>query len=144
MDNLRELYQQIIIEYSQEPRNFRVIENAPHECHGHNPLCGDDVTIYASIEDNIVKDISFMGSGCAISKSSASIMTTLVKGKSIEAIQSMFDAFHTLITTGETGEDMSSKLLVLGGVHKYPMRVKCAILPWHTMMNGLKNECPEN
>jgi nitrogen fixation NifU-like protein len=144
MDDLRALYQQIIIEYSQRPRNFKAMEDANHECHGHNPLCGDDVTIFAKVENDRVADISFKGSGCAISKASASIMTTQVKGKTLAEVKTMFEAFQNLITTGEEVEDMNSKLLVLGGVHKYPMRVKCAILPWHTMMNGLNNECPQN
>ncbi|HJM11897.1 MAG TPA: SUF system NifU family Fe-S cluster assembly protein [Candidatus Marinimicrobia bacterium] len=136
MDDLKELYQQMILDHNQNPQNFREMENATSKAEGHNPLCGDEITLFLHVENEKITDVSFLGSGCAISKASASIMTTLLKGKSVEMAESLFEKFHTMITTGEISEDMG-KLTVLAGVHKFPSRVKCAVLSWHTMNNAL-------
>jgi len=139
MDNLKELYQQMILDHNQNPQNFREMENATSKAEGHNPLCGDEITLFLHVENEIITDVSFQGSGCAISKASASIMTTLLIGKSVKMAESLFNKFHTMITTGEISEDMG-KLTVLAGVHKFPSRVKCAVLSWHTMNNALHGE----
>ena len=136
MDDLKELYQQMILDHNQNPQNFREMENATSKAEGHNPLCGDEITLFLHVENEKITDVSFLGSGCAISKASASIMTTLLIGKSVEMAESLFDKFHTMITTGEISEDMG-KLTVLAGVNKFPSRVKCAVLSWHTMNNAL-------
>ncbi len=136
MDDLKELYQQMILDHNQNPQNFREMENATSKAEGHNPLCGDEITLFLHVENEKITDVSFLGSGCAISKASASIMTTLLIGKSVEMAESLFEKFHTMITTGEISEDMG-KLTVLAGVHKFPSRVKCAVLSWHTMNNAL-------
>ncbi len=139
MDNLKELYQQMILDHNQNPQNFREMENATSKAEGHNPLCGDEITLFLHVENEIITDVSFQGSGCAISKASASIMTTLLIGKSVKMAESLFNKFHTMITTGEISEDMG-KLAVLAGVYKFPSRVKCAVLSWHTMNNALHGE----
>ena len=136
MDDFRDLYQQLILDHNRSPRNFRNMEDATTSAEGHNPLCGDEITLYLKVENDKIEDFSFMGSGCAISKASASIMTTLLIGKTVEEAESLFEKFHTMITTGEKTGDMG-KLAVLAGVHKFPSRVKCAILSWHTMTNAL-------
>ena len=136
MDDLKELYQQMILDHNQNPQNFREMENATSKAEGHNPLCGDEITLFLHVENEKITDVSFLGSGCAISKASASIMTTLLIGKSVEMAESLFEKFHTMITTGEISEDMG-KLTVLAGVYKFPSRVKCAVLSWHTMNNAL-------
>ncbi len=136
MDDLKDLYQQMILDHNQNPQNFREMENATSKAEGHNPLCGDEITLFLHVENEKITDVSFLGSGCAISKASASIMTTLLKGKSVEMAESLFEKFHTMITTGEISEDMG-KLTVLAGVNKFPSRVKCAVLSWHTMNNAL-------
>ncbi len=139
MTDLRELYQQLILDHNQHPKNFKELENATAVAEGHNPLCGDEITLYLIVENNQIQDISFKGSGCAISKASASIMTTLIKGKTVQEAEHLFQEFHKMITTGETSDKMG-KLAVLAGVHKYPSRVKCAILSWHTMNNALQGK----
>ena len=136
MDDLRELYQQLILDHNQNPQNFRTIEHATSTVNGHNPLCGDEITLYIYVEDDVVNDVSFQGSGCAISKASASIMTTIIKGKTVREAEKIFEQFHTMITTGESSGNMG-KLEVLAGVHKFPARVKCAVLSWHTLNNAL-------
>lgn len=142
-DELRELYQQVILDHNKSPRNFRKIEHANHFAEGYNPLCGDKIDIYAVVEDGIVKDISFMGSGCAISKASASLMSSLVKGKSEVEAKELFEKFHDLIT-GKLGDNPSieelGKLAVFEGVKEFPARVKCASLAWHTMISALKED----
>lgn len=142
MDELKELYQQVILDHNKNPRNFGVLE--PHNRHaeGHNPLCGDQLDLYLMVEDNIIKDVKFNGSGCAISKASASIMTTLLKGKSCEDVQRMFDEFHFVVTSpSNTPLDMDKlgKLAVFGGVREFPARVKCASLAWHTLVSAVNN-----
>jgi nitrogen fixation NifU-like protein len=139
MNDLRDLYQQLILDHNQSPQNFRDMEDATSKVDGHNPLCGDEITLYLNVVDNTIKDISFKGSGCAISKASASIMTTLIKGKTVAEAEGLFARFHTMITTGKISGDMG-KLAVLAGVHKFPARVKCAVLSWHTMNNALHNK----
>lgn len=129
----------MILDHNQHPQNFREMENATSKAEGHNPLCGDEITLFLHVENEIITDVSFQGSGCAISKASASIMTTLLIGKSVKMAKSLFEKFHTMITTGEISEDMG-KLAVLAGVYKFPSRVKCAVLSWHTMNNALHGE----
>ena len=137
---LRELYQQVILDHNKSPRNFRVMENPTQEADGHNPLCGDTLHIYLHVEDGIIRDVSFKGSGCAISKASASLMTSMIKGKTVEEAEKLFENFHALVT-GKLGEnaDLSElgKLAVFAGVQEFPVRVKCASLAWHTMESAL-------
>jgi len=141
---LRELYQQVILDHNKAPRNFRKIENATNYAEGYNPLCGDNVTVYLIIdENNIIQDISFQGSGCAISKASASLMTSMLKGKSVDEAEKLFDKFHDLVTDklgSEINPDEFGKLAVFAGVKEFPARVKCASLAWHTMLNALHNK----
>jgi nitrogen fixation NifU-like protein len=140
---LRELYQQVILDHNKSPRNFREMENATQHAEGYNPLCGDHIDIYLLIEDGVVKDVSFKGEGCAISKASASLMTSILKGKTKEEAEKLFEKFHDLVT-GKLGDnpntDELGKLAVFAGVQEFPVRVKCASLAWHTMMNALKGK----
>ncbi|MAD52176.1 MAG: SUF system NifU family Fe-S cluster assembly protein [Candidatus Marinimicrobia bacterium] len=136
MDDLKDLYQQMILDHNQNPQNFREMENATSKAEGHNPLCGDELTLFLHVENEMITDVSFLGSGCAISKASASIMTTLIKDKTISEAETLFEQFHSIITTGKSNGDMG-KLAVLAGVYKFPSRVKCAVLSWHTMNNAL-------
>jgi nitrogen fixation NifU-like protein len=137
MDDLRDLYQQLILDHNQHPQNFRDMENATSKAEGHNPLCGDEITLFLQIENEKIIDASFKGTGCAISKASASIMTTLIKELTINEAEILFEKFHKMIITGESNGDMG-KLIVLAGVYKFPARVKCAVLSWHTMKNALQ------
>lgn len=142
MNELQELYQQVIIDHNHNPRNFHEIEHPSHSAKGHNPLCGDKIDIYLTIKNDIITEVSFMGSGCAISKASSSLMTEALLGKTVTEAQKLFDLVHNVVTTGKTDPDRTGaegigKLAVLSGVHKYPVRVKCAILPWHTMKYAL-------
>ena len=141
MDDLRELYQSVILDHNKRPRNFRRIEDAPHTADGHNPLCGDKLTVYVEVDaDDRVTDIAFQGEGCAISTASASLMTEFVKGKSKREVDAAFDRFHQLVTSS-TSEEIEheglGKLAVFSGVREYPMRVKCASLAWHTLKAAL-------
>ncbi|MDX1483084.1 MAG: SUF system NifU family Fe-S cluster assembly protein [Alphaproteobacteria bacterium] len=139
MSELRDLYQEVILDHSRSPRNFGHHEPSNREAKGHNPLCGDKFTVYALVEDGIVKDVSFEGRGCAISTASASLMTELLKGLSEAEAQAMFQRFHDVVT-GEKDEaldDGLDKLNALAGVRGYPMRVKCATLAWHTLKAAL-------
>ena len=135
MDVFRDLYQQLIIDHNKNPRNFFKLENASHSADGYNPLCGDEISVSFIEKEGIIENITFMGSGCAISKASASIMTSTLKGMKMEDAIALFEKFHTLATTGESTNDMG-KLSVLAGVHKYPARVKCATLAWHTFLGA--------
>ncbi len=141
MDDLRDLYQATILGHNKKPRNFRVIESATHEADGHNPLCGDQLTLYARVsEDGHLEDVSFQGSGCAISKASASLMTDHIKGKTLDEIEADFECFHDLVTSSPSEEpktDGLGKLAVFSGVREYPMRVKCATLAWHALKAAL-------
>ena len=138
MDIFRDLYQQLIIDHNQNPRNFHVITDANHHADGQNPLCGDELSIFINEKGGVITDIAFTGIGCAISKASASIMTSTLKGMMVDEAKILFEKFHILATTGESAEDLG-KLAVLGGVHKYPSRVKCATLAWHTFQGAMNN-----
>ena len=136
-DDLSELYQQVILDHSKSPRNFHKLANANRTAQGHNPLCGDNISLYLLMDGDTIKDISFQGSGCAISKASASILTTALKGKTKAEIKSLFEKVRHMVTTGGVdGEDLG-KLAVFAGVHKFPARVKCAILPWHAAIAAM-------
>jgi nitrogen fixation NifU-like protein len=140
---LKELYQQVILDHNKSPRNFRKMENANHFGEGYNPLCGDKIDIYLLIKDDKIGDVSFQGSGCAISKASASLMSSVIKGKTIQQAEELFGKFHDLIT-GKSGESEPNeelgKLAVFAGVREFPVRVKCASLAWHTLISALKEE----
>lgn len=132
-DDLSELYQEVILDHSRTPRNFRVLEGANRVAEGRNPICGDHYTVYLKLDGDRISEVSFQGSGCAISKASASIMTEELKGKTKAEAEKIFHKFHDLITTGAGGGPENGKLAVMAGVHKFPNRVKCAILPWHAI-----------
>lgn len=143
MSELSELYQQVILDHNKKPRNFRKLEGANHSAEGFNPLCGDHLTIYIDLEDNSLKEIAFEGSGCAISKAAASMMTQAVKGKSREQVEELFNDFHSMVTgesDEETEENKLGNLRIFAGVREFPVRVKCATLPWHTLHAALNNE----
>jgi len=137
--DLRSLYQEVILDHNKKPRNFHVPEHPNRRADGFNPLCGDKVSVYLEVEDGVVKDVGFQGTGCAISTASASMMTQAVKGKTVEEALALFERFHELVA-GEGGEepDMEAlgKLAVFSGVRDYPMRVKCASLAWHTLRSA--------
>jgi nitrogen fixation protein NifU and related proteins len=135
---LRDLYQEIILDHNKKPRNFRRPENANREAEGYNPLCGDQYTFWLEVDGETIVDFGFEGSGCAISKASASVMGTLIKGKSAEEAREAFETFRRLVTGEEKGGvDELGKLAAFAGVSEFPARVKCAILPWHTMISAL-------
>lgn len=143
MSELSELYQQVILDHNKKPRNFRKIENASHTAEGYNPLCGDQLTIYLDLEDDLVKEVAFEGSGCAISKASASMMTQAVKGKSKEQAETLFQEFHSMVTgelNEETEENNLGNLKIFAGVREFPVRVKCATLAWHTLHAALHKQ----
>ena len=141
MMELRELYQEVIIDHNNNPRNHRVMANATSQALGFNPLCGDKLTVYLHIEDGVIQDISFLGCGCAISQASASLMTDALKGKSVEEAHEIFERFHNMLTRDEdTPLPSIDKLAVLAGVRTFPARVKCATLAWHTLDAALKKE----
>ncbi len=146
MSELRELYQEVILDHNRNPHNFGTLDPFNHRADGHNPLCGDNVTVYLEVEHGVVKDVSFEGRGCAISVASASMMTDLVKGKSVADAERLFASFHHLCTddadlAAPAGlEDEMDSLQVLSGVREFPMRVKCATLAWHTMNAALSGE----
>ncbi len=134
MSDLRDLYQEVILDHNRSPRNFGPLEGADLQADGHNPLCGDQLSIAVKVEDGVLTDVRFEGSGCAISKASASLMTEGVKGKSLDEARAIFEQFHRLVTDQEAPVDPSlGKLAVFAGVRDYPARVKCAILAWHTL-----------
>jgi len=141
--DLGELYQEIILEHSKAPRNYRKPDGANREAEGYNPLCGDRCTVFLDVEGDAIKDIGFQGSGCAISRASASMMTQSVKGKTRAEAANLFDQFHRLVTGDEkaiaSAEDMG-KLAVFAGVSKFPARVKCATLAWHTLQSALQGK----
>ena len=136
MSDLRDLYQEVILDHNRRPRNFGPLPAANRRAEGHNPLCGDRVAVYLDIEGDRIQGVSFEGAGCAISTASASLMTEALKGLSVEEARTLFHAFHVLVTQGDEGEDLG-KLAVFTGVREYPMRVKCATLAWHTLMAAL-------
>ncbi|MGA3333090.1 MAG: Fe-S cluster assembly sulfur transfer protein SufU [Terracidiphilus sp.] len=141
MGELSDLYQEVILEHSKAPRNYRKPASANHHAEGYNPLCGDRCSVYLDMEGDAIKDIGFQGSGCAISRASASMMTQIVKGKSKEAAEQLFEQFHRLVTGDEEAMASASemgKLAVFAGVSKFPARVKCATLAWHTLQSALE------
>jgi len=141
MSDLRELYQEVILDHNRNPRNFGTLENANRDAEGHNPLCGDQVSVTLRIEGDRIEDIAFRGSGCAISTASASLMTESLKGKSLREARELFRGFHDLVTTGaNAGEVELGKLAVFGGVKEYPIRVKCATLAWHAVQAALDQQ----
>lgn len=143
MNELQQLYQQVILDHNKNPRNFGELSGATHSAEGINPLCGDQIRLALTVENGIITDIKFTGSGCAISKSSASIMTTILKGKTIEEAERLFDTFHDLVTVDtETtaDEETVGKMAVFTGVREFPARVKCASLAWHTVHAALQGE----
>ncbi len=137
MVNLKELYQEVILDHYRKPRNYAELPQANRRAGGHNPLCGDKVTIYLRIEDGMVKDVTFQGAGCAISTASASLMTEEIKGKSVEEARAVFRRFHELVTAGDEEHEDLGKLEAFAGVREIPVRVKCATLAWHTMKTAL-------
>jgi len=159
-NDLRDLYQDLILDHGKHPRNFRVLPNANHEALGHNPLCGDRLALFLTLNDkDIITDAAFQGSGCAISVASASMMTEMLKGKTLDQAKTLFEYMHAactgtdavVVAIGQGGsggeqsrlkisEDDTGRLQALAGVRHYPMRVKCATLAWHTMQAALKNE----
>jgi nitrogen fixation NifU-like protein len=146
MSDLRELYQDIIMDHNKNPQNFHKLENATKVVDGKNPLCGDHYTIYLIIEDDIIKDIGFDGSGCAISKASGSVMTTIVKGKTVKEADELFEKFHDVVTGSIKFDDAIMNLGKLGafaGVAEFPSRVKCASLAWHAMHQGISKDKSE-
>ena len=142
----RSIYEQVILEHNKKPRNFRAIDDADRKVEGYNPLCGDHFTIYLKMDGDTIDDISFEGSGCAISKSSASIMTSLLKGKSREEASKLFKKLHHMVMSdpdSELDENDLGHLMAFAGIRNYPMRVKCATLAWHTMLNALEGKDEE-
>ena len=143
MSELSELYQQVILDHNKKPRNFRKLETANHSAEGFNPLCGDQLTVYLNLEGDTVKEVGFEGSGCAISKAAASMMTQAVKGKSKEQAENLFQEFHSMVTgelNEEADENSLGNLKIFAGVREFPVRVKCATLPWHTLHAALNKE----
>jgi nitrogen fixation protein NifU and related proteins len=137
-DDLTELYQELILDHSRSPRNFRVMPHCHHVAQGDNPICGDNYTLYADLNGDVVRDLSFQGSGCAISKASASILTESLKGKTVAEVRAMFDQVRDMVATGKA--DGLGKVAALAGVHKFPARVKCAILPWHAVVAAIEGQ----
>ena len=140
---LRELYQEVIIDHSKRPRNFRALADATGPAVGYNPLCGDHLTVYLKLAGGVIEDIAFQGDGCAISKASASLMTTALKGKNEAEALALFGRVHTLLTVGPNGEvkpEDVGKLAVLSGVWEFPTRVKCATLAWHALRTALEGK----
>ena len=140
-DDLRDLYQEVIIDHSKRPRNFRILDGRARQAEGFNPLCGDQVTVYVDVQGNEVRDVAFQGHGCAISTASASVMTEMLKGKSVEEAEGLFHVFHDLVT-GKSRPDPAElgKLAVFAGVSEFPTRVKCAILCWHTARAAIEGK----
>ena len=132
-DDLQELYQQVILDHCRKPRNFRELPQPTCTAQGRNPLCGDQLKLFLLTEGDIIRDASFIGSGCCISKASASLLTDAIKGKTKAEVKALFALVHDMVTTGRGAEGVG-KLAVFAGVHKYPARVKCAILPWHAVL----------
>jgi nitrogen fixation NifU-like protein len=141
--DLRELYQEVILDHNKRPRNFRVPDPMNRKAEGYNPLCGDKITVFMYVDGDVIRDLGFQGTGCAISKASASMMTDALKGKTLEEAEVFFDKFHTMLTSPATSNaemDALGKLAVLSGVREYPMRVKCASLAWHTLKAAMQAE----
>ena len=139
LTTLNDLYQQVILDHCKQPRNFHELPRRTCSAQGHNPLCGDQLKLFLALDGDVIKDISFVGSGCCISKASASLLTEVVKGKTKAEVEKMFEQVHEMVTTGNVLGDVG-KLAVFAGVHKFPARVKCAILSWHAVMAALKGD----
>lgn len=139
MSDLRDLYQEVILDHTRRPRNFGTLANANREAKGYNPLCGDQVSVYLHMEGDRIQDIAFQGSGCAISTASASLMTEALKGLTVQEARELFHGFHGLVTTGGDPEALG-KLAVFSGVREYPIRVKCATLAWHAVQAALDQQ----
>jgi nitrogen fixation protein NifU and related proteins len=141
MSELSDLYQEVILDHNRRPRNFRVIDQASRQQEGYNPLCGDRLTLYVTLDGDRISDLAFQGSGCAISKASASLMTETLKGKTVAEARELFEKFHDMVTSSpDTEAEDLGKLSVLSGVREYPTRVKCASLAWHTVRAALAGE----
>lgn len=143
MTDLRELYQELILDHSKRPRNFKALDQVSYKAEGYNPLCGDRLTLYLKIEGDLISDIGFQGSGCAISKASASMMTDAVKGKTISQARELFGHFHRMLSdipADQSNHEPLGKLAVFAGVSEFPVRVKCATLAWHTLKAGLERQ----
>ena len=139
MSELRDLYQEVILDHNRRPRNFGALPSANHQAEGYNPLCGDKVTVFLDLEGGRIQNLSFQGAGCAISTASASLMTEALKGRTAEEARQLFQDFQGLVTKGEDSEDLG-KLAVFSGVREFPMRVKCATLAWHTLLAALDDK----
>ena len=143
--DLYELYQEVVMDHNRRPRNFQKLEDANRTSDGFNPLCGDKITLYLKVEDDVIRDVGFQGEGCAISKASASMMTQGIKGKSEKEAEGIFDSFRSMVTR-KPGEEYDASLLgdleILSGVSQYPVRIKCATLSWHTLYEAL-NSCSQ-
>ena len=142
MSNLNELYQEILLEHNNKPRNFRKLADANRQADGYNPLCGDRITLYLKVEEDVITDVAFQGVGCAISRASASMLTQSVKGQTLDKAEEIFDGFHTMITEPEAEVDYDAlgDLEMLSGVSAFPTRIKCAILAWHTLHAALAGQ----
>ena len=142
MSNLHELYQEILLEHNNKPRNFRKLPDANRQADGYNPLCGDQITLYLRVEDDVIADVSFQGVGCAISRASASMLTQSVKGETLTRAWEIFDGFHALITDpdADVDYDLLGDLEMLSGVSAFPTRSKCAVLPWHTLTAAIEGK----
>ena len=145
MDELRELYQQVILDHNKNPRNYREMGNATSKVDGYNPLCGDHYTVFLQVDGDVIKDVSFIGNGCAISKASASVMSSTIKGKTKDEAERLFDTFHRLVTGDSSGLSAADlgRLAAFSGVSEFPARVKCATLAWHTLHSALAGEQKE-
>jgi nitrogen fixation NifU-like protein len=138
MSELRDLYQQVILDHNRKPRNFGTLARANRTAKGYNPLCGDQVAVYLDVDDGVIKDVAFQGSGCAISKAAASMMTSSIAGKSEREAEALFRTVHAALTEGRDGDVATlGKLAVFAGVREFPSRIKCATLPWHTLHAAL-------
>ena len=135
MSNLHDLYQEILLEHNNKPRNYRALPDANRKADGYNPLCGDQITLYLKVEGDVISDVAFQGVGCAISRASASMLTQSVKGETLARAEEIFDGFHALITDPDADVDcdMLGDLEMLSGVSAFPTRIKCAVLAWHTL-----------
>lgn len=143
MAELNELYQQVILDHNKNPRNFKRLETANREQEGYNPLCGDQITLYLQMDGDLIKDVGFQGSGCAISKAAASMMTSAIKGKTKVEAEVMFDEFHRMVKgelDAETEQNHLGRLKIFSGVREYPARVKCASLSWHTLRAAIEQK----
>ena len=138
--DLRDLYQQVIMDHNKKPRNFRDMSDANHLAHGNNPLCGDVLVVYLKMNDDVIEDVSFQGSGCAISVASASLMTEALKGKTMAEAEVLYEQVHKQMTGEDVDSSTLGKLEVLGGVKEFPARVKCATLSWHTVHAAMESE----